>query len=175
MKYELNESQIDLILRGLDALAEAAENESRCTDDADIREGNDSTVKQVQALYTYLRTKGEYIQSGEHYFKLVDVVPLGYEIWNIGKNMVDGYLPFCRLKPVQPFPGGRKIEADTLRAMKCYGAQVILAAIGYGPNTPAQMEQFIQEHEGQKTHSPTVERMKAALPYMRQLRWEGLE
>ncbi len=89
--------------------------------------------------------------------------------------MVDGYLPFCRLKPVQPFPGGRAIETDTLRAMKCDGAQTILAAIGYGPNTPAQMEQFIQEHEGHEVHSTAVERMKAALPYMRQLRWEGSE
>lgn len=38
-----------------------------------------------------------------HTFELVDHVPLGYSIWNIGKNMADGYLPLCRLAAVQPY------------------------------------------------------------------------
>lgn len=29
-------------------------------------------------------------------FELVDRVPRGYLIWNIGKNMVDGYLPLSQ-------------------------------------------------------------------------------
>ena len=52
------------------------------------------------------------IQSCGHTFEVVEEVPLGYEIWNIGKNMIDGYLPLCRLSSQQAFPGGRSIEAE---------------------------------------------------------------
>ena len=106
-----------------------------------------------------------------HTFELVDRVPLGYLVWNIGKNMADGYLPLCRLCAVQPFPGGRNIEADTLKAIKCEGAQEILAAAGYGPKTPDEMERYIKKNENNPKRKFEVERMKAALPYMRKLKW----
>ncbi len=242
MKYELNESPISVILRGLDALEEAAESENRYTSDADIHQSNNSTAKTVGQMRNYLENYEEVpwtrcdaelnerisavidgfealkrmakklglpirlvadesselylyfhddypdmilvdksesmprkkcITSGQSTFELVDSVPPGYFIWNIGKKMVDGYLPLCRLKGDQPFEGGRSIEVRSLKAVRCEGAQVILRAVGYGPETPKQMERFIQEHEGQKKHRTAVERMKAALPYMRQLRWEG--
>ena len=82
-----------------------------------------------------------------HTFELVDRVPLGYSIWNIGENMADGYLPLCRLAAVQPFPGGRSIEVDTLKAIKCEGAQEILAAAGWGPETLDEMERYIKKNE----------------------------
>lgn len=110
-----------------------------------------------------------------HTFELVESVPPGYQIWNIGKNMADGYLPLCRLCAVQPFRGGRNIEVDTLKAIKCDGAQIILAAVGYGPNTPAQMEKYIKKHGDAKQggrHHVAVERMKKALPLMRQIKWQ---
>lgn len=69
-------------------------------------------------------------------FEIVDFFPLGYSIWNIGKNMPDGYLPLCRLSQRQPFPGGRNIETDTLKAIKIDGAQTVLAAVDRGCNTP---------------------------------------
>ena len=46
-------------------------------------------------------------------FQIVDKVPLGYQIWNIGRNMPDGYLPFCRLAFRQPFDGARNVEIET--------------------------------------------------------------
>ena len=36
----------------------------------------------------------EYLRKGNDVFEIVDTVPLGYSIWNIGHNMPDGYLPF---------------------------------------------------------------------------------
>ncbi len=102
-------------------------------------------------------------------FELVDKVPRGYFVWNIGKNMIDGYLPLCRLAFFQPFPGGRNIEVETLKAIKCEGAQTILAAIGWGPETPEEMERYIEKHERKGTHAMEVERMKKALPLMRQI------
>lgn len=105
-------------------------------------------------------------------FELVDRVPRGYFVWNIGKNMIDGYLPLCRLALFQPFPGGRSIEAETLKAIKCEGAQTILAAIGWGPETPEEMERYIEKHERKGAHTMEVERMKKALPLMRQIWWD---
>ena len=74
-----------------------------------------------------------------HTFELVDFVLYGYLVWNIGKNMADGYLPLCRLCAVQPFPGGRNIEVETLKAVECKGARVILDAVHSGANTLAKM------------------------------------
>ena len=129
----------------------------------------------TEAAKGYIKEKADeesrFIRSGEDTFELVDFVPLGYEIWNIGSHMVDGYLPLCRLKAVQPFEGGREIETDTLKAIKCEGAQVILAAIGYGPDTPEKMEKYIAKYSKTGKNARAVQRMEAALPYMRQLKW----
>lgn len=107
-----------------------------------------------------------------HTFELVDHVPLGYSIWNIGKNMADGYLPLCRLAAVQPFPGGRNIEVDTLKAIKCEGAQVILEAAGWGPETPEQMERYIKKNEENPRKQFEVKQMKKAMPFMQKLKWD---
>lgn len=78
-------------------------------------------------------------------YTIVTEPPLGYEIWNI-KDAPNGCLPFCRLKMMQPFGGAREIEPDTLKAMKCDGAQVILDAIGFGPQTSDAMQKYIAKN-----------------------------
>lgn len=45
-------------------------------------------------------------------------IPKGYQVWNIGNHMPKGYIPYCRLKTIQLFDGGRDIETDTLLALK---------------------------------------------------------
>ena len=106
------------------------------------------------------------ITSGDLEFEIVDHVPPGYIVWNIGKNMIDGYLPLCRLAAVQPFPGGRSIETHTLKAIKTEHAQTILAAMSIGPGTVKEMETYITKHPDKWG----VDRMKTALPYMRQIK-----
>lgn len=111
-----------------------------------------------------------------HTFRLVDSVPLGYMVWNIGRHhMPEGYLPLCRLAYFQPFTGGRNIEVETLLAIQTDGAGVILDAIGYGPETLEQMEAFIEKHKTAKPgscHYDEVKRMKRALPFMRKIKWK---
>lgn len=107
-------------------------------------------------------------------FEVVETVPLGYEIWNIGKNMIDGYLPFCRISRNQPFPGGRCVETDTLKAIKNDGAQLILEAVGAGVYTTKDMERYIERHKNAKSGTyafAKTQRIKKALPYMKQLKW----
>lgn len=111
---------------------------------------------------------------GNHIFEIIDFVPLGYEVWNIGHNMPGGYLPFCRISTHQPFLGGRNIETDTLKAIKIKGAHLILDAIGYGPKTIEEMEHYIKQHKNAKTGTCAyiqIQRYKKALPVMRQLKW----
>ena len=107
------------------------------------------------------------IQSGRHEFELVDYVPYGYVIWNIGRNMVDGYLPLVQL-------GGRDgcqvINTSAMKAIKVDGAQIILAAVGYGVYTVDEMERYIQRYSKNKNRALSVERMKKALPIMRQIK-----
>ena len=79
-----------------------------------------------------------------HTFELVDRVPRGYFVWNIGKNMIDGYLPLCGWA----------------------------FAIGWVPETPEEMERYIEQHERKGTNAMEVELMKMALPLMRQIWWD---
>lgn len=80
-----------------------------------------------------------------YHFEVVDIIPLGYVIWNIGDHMVPGYLPLCRLAMRQPFPGGRNIETDTLKAIRCNNAQVVMKAVGHGPDTLEAMEAALKK------------------------------
>lgn len=114
------------------------------------------------------------VLSGNYAFEVVESVPVGYEILNIGKNMIDGYLPLCKLKEQQPFEGGRSIEVDTLKAIKIDGAQTILAVIGGGQETIKSMERYIKRYSNSNKRytQMKVHRMEKALEVMYQIKWD---
>ena len=101
-------------------------------------------------------------------YTIVTEPPLGYEIWNI-KDAPNGCLPFCRLKMMQPFDGAREIEPDTLKALKCDGAQVILDAIGFGPQTSDEMRKYIAKNGKKKNEKWICDRMRKAIPFMEKI------
>ena len=119
-------------------------------------------------------TKGQVLNLNGHRFEVTDRVEKGYQIWNIGRNMPDGYLPLCRLKKDQPFDGGRYIESDTLKCIPMEGAQVILAAVGYGAQTPDEMRRYIAKYRAGTSswRRHASEKMGRALPYMDKIVWE---
>lgn len=124
----------------------------------------------VRRLKKEYDVRDDTVSNGDHVFQLVNRVPLGYEIWNIGKNMVPGYLPFCRV-----ITGSHSVEVETLKAIRIDGAERILAAIGGGQNTIAKMERYVKRYKNSPTGSwPNlqVERMQRALPIMKQLKWD---
>ena len=86
------------------------------------------------------------IVCGTDTFEVIDYIPYGYEFWNIGKNMIDGYLPLCRMSAVQPFPGARCIDVDSLKAIKLDGAQTVLAASIHGQTTIEAMEKYLERY-----------------------------
>lgn len=104
-----------------------------------------------------------------HSFQVVDKVPLGYVIWNIGNNMADGYLPLCQVGG----PDGCQVNPDTLKAVKCDSAQTILDAATCA-GTPRAMRRFLSKHQNAEPGSYNdrcVQRIKAALPYLDKLGW----
>lgn len=133
-----------------------------------LREAPDACIK------SNLESTPKTISLNELTFEVVDSVPSGYMIWNIGHHMVDGYLPLCRLSRCQPFPGGGNIETDTLKAIRIEGAQTILSAVGGDLDTIEKMEQFLRSNRKAKPGSwekAQIERIKRALPIMRQIKW----
>lgn len=109
---------------------------------------------------------------GLHRFELVNEVPPGYEVWNIGDNMAPGYLPLCRLCAVQPFEGGRNIEEDTLKAIKIEGAEKILRATIRG-KTFAEMERYARRlacvNDERIEHIARI--YAEAVPIMKKINW----
>lgn len=117
----------------------------------------------------------EKIKSGHNEFEVVESVPAHYFIWNIGNNMVDGYLPMCEWLN-HDNKQDSSINANTLKAIKCSEAQTILAAVGGGQNTLLKMEEYIKKHadapKGTWEHRQ-VKRMQKALPILIKLKpWE---
>ena len=67
------------------------------------------------------------ITNERHTFEVVENIPEGYTVWNIGDNMTDGYLPLCQSENFQ-------INPNTLKAIKMDHEELKLMreAAGYG-------------------------------------------
>lgn len=106
---------------------------------------------------------------GEHVFEIIDFVPSNFQIWNIGKNMPDGYLPLVQTGGYD----GCQVNTRNMRAIKIDGAQTILKAIGHGQNTIEKMEAFIKiyKNSNNKAKKVQVQRLKDALEVMYQIKW----
>lgn len=107
-----------------------------------------------------------------HTFEIVEEIPLGYMIWNIGpQNMIDNYLPLCRKAFLQPFDGARNIDSDALKAIYVEGADVILSAIGDDNDTLPKMERYIAKNSNSNDpwKASKAAMCRRAVPIMRNL------
>lgn len=59
------------------------------------------------------------ITDGKHAFEVVTKIPSGHVIWNIGDNMIDGYLPICTVYDEYC------VNVDSLKAIKIDDAKVL--------------------------------------------------
>ena len=100
---------------------------------------------------------------GEHRYEVVDAIPPGYVVWNIS-NPPEGYLPLAKPKFEQPFPGGRDIEPDTLKAIATDGAKEIIRAVTRGYKTAAKMRRCIERNSHKPSRDADI--CRAALPFM---------
>ena len=111
----------------------------------------------------------ETIVNGKDVFEIVDFVPAGYQIWNIGSHMIDGYLPIVQVGGAD----GCQVNTKTMKAIKVAEAQTILSAIGRGQNTIDKMEKYIQRYKNSKNISTQrhVKRLEKALEVMYTIKW----
>ena len=69
------------------------------------------------------------IKSGKYDFQVVKSIPHDYIVWNIGNNMIDGYLPLAQITE------GYNINQSTLKAIKISSEEelnLLRDAAGYG-------------------------------------------
>ncbi|MDF2881302.1 MAG: hypothetical protein K0R54_1859 [Clostridiaceae bacterium] len=105
---------------------------------------------------------------GQHTFEIVDFIPYGYHIWNIGKNMKEDYLPLVQLGG---YDGCQVI--GIMKALPLKNAQKILSVIGEGNNTPGKMKVCIDKYEVNGINQEKTEKMKEALEIM--LKIKGID
>jgi len=109
---------------------------------------------------SYRADEAEYIVCGDDTFEIIDYIPNGYEFWNIGAAMAEGYLPLCRPSQFQPYPGANRIDAENLKAIRLDGAQTVLAASIHGQTTVAAMEEYLERYRGKSTDPSVLEQVK---------------
>ena len=86
------------------------------------------------------------LEVGNHVFEIVDSIPKGYVIWNIGRNMKDGYLPLCEV-----YEGTYHIKVETLKAIKLEKAQEVLEVVGCVKNvTPEELKRYYNRYKDSK-------------------------
>lgn len=112
----------------------------------------------------------EVIYSNNHKYEVVDKIPKGYMIWNIGShNMVDDYLPLCEWLDKERFT----INANTLKAIKVDGAKEILNVICCGNYSDKNgIRRMYKDLTLKKCTKRQRELILNALPHMKKLNWE---
>ena len=98
-------------------------------------------------------------------FEVVESVPQGFKIWNIGYHMVDGYIPLC--EPIEK--GSYTINPNTLKAIKYDKAQELLNCVGAGYcGTLKECESYLKRKKQSSYHS---NKCLKALPLLKELKW----
>ena len=115
-----------------------------------------------------MEEKRIYIEDDMHHqFEVVDKWPQNYLIWHIGYDAIPGYVPFCQLDFYQPFPGGRNVNVNTLKAYKTDAyKEIMIAASGSCSFTLEDMKKYLQRCQKNKKltswdrkYVPKVERV----------------
>ena len=96
----------------------------------------------------------------EHTYEIVNAKPLGYTVWNIGPPVAgESISRYADCPSTSQLPGGQSIDVDSLKAIRCDGAQTILDAVGYGPGTLEEMERFVEKHKMAQPGTSRYERL----------------
>lgn len=98
-------------------------------------------------------------------YEVVDVVPKGYSVWNIGHHMVDGYVPLCEV-----YEGTYNIIPTTLKTIKLNEARKLLEYASYsGCTTLKECERYLK-----RKHKDAYRERYATLllPLLKKLKWE---
>ena len=107
-------------------------------------------------------------------YMIVDFVPSGYQIWNIGEHAPEGFVPLCKSDEHY------HVDMNSLKAIRVEDLddrKKIMDAAGWGGSTIIEAEKTIRENSkavaewGPKTQKYGTQKVKLALPALRKLRW----
>jgi len=103
-----------------------------------------------------------------HTYEIVDRVPRGYFIWNIGNHAPDGFVPLCEwLEP------GMTVNPDTLKAIAHEHAAEITGMASASATTPLKAIDFLARYRsGKEDDRWAYERVMAGYDYLMELPWE---
>lgn len=74
-------------------------------------------------------------------FEVVDKIPSGYQVWNVPREGLEGYLPVCQVRP-----GTHDVIRETLKAVRMPEDEVLTlswASMRYGASTLAKAEKIL--------------------------------
>ena len=95
-------------------------------------------------------------------FEIVDAVPAGFFVWNIGEHAPAGYVVLCEWENKEEYT----IKTSTLKAIKHDHAREIMRAAGAGGDTLARCRK-----RAHSSNDWVRGRCVEALPYMEDLTW----
>ncbi len=113
------------------------------------------------------------IEKDGHKFEIVDSVPYGYQIWQIGKHAPEFYIPLCEIKE------GYKINPDTLKAIhiNCADAykawETIMTGASYDAVTLEKAIRLSNTTPHNTLEAHMVEKARNAVPYLQNIKWDA--
>lgn len=107
-------------------------------------------------------------------FEVVEKIPRNYCIWNVNKNLINGYIPLIRLSSNQGFEGGRSIDIKTMKAIKCEDYVEIMDNL-YIIKNVGRTEEWLKKNENNAKKQWEINRIKKSLPLIKKLNgWENI-
>ena len=107
-------------------------------------------------------------------FEVVEKIPYNYHIWNVNKNLIEGYIPLIKLSSIQGFEGGRSIDVETMKAIKCEDYAEIMDNL-YITKNVKNTEKWLEKNEGNPKKKWEINRVKKSLPLIKKLNgWENI-
>lgn len=81
-----------------------------------------------------------------HKFRIVSQLPMDMRVWNIGRNMPEGWLPLCKLlNSPDPWKAKYWIDPDQLCCIPCKEAwEVMHITTMTGVGNIAEMEEYLK-------------------------------
>ena len=79
----------------------------------------------------------------EHRFKVVDEIPSGYQIWNIGRSN----FPFEKMIPLCECLKDYQINPDTLLAYECKSEEIALKLLKEAGRKTVNVKRILEENK----------------------------
>lgn len=115
-----------------------------------------------------------YSEDKRYKFEVVEKIPNNYHIWNVNKNLLKGYIPLIKLSSNQGFKGGRNIETETMKAIKCEDYEKIMDNL-YIIKNVNNTEDWLKKNESNTKKQWEVNRIKKSLPLIKKINgWENI-